>query len=133
MSASHARAGSLLFLLALIAIIAGCSGPSIGGKAGTWDVYAISLSFSGPKDYDLTKAGISSSFELHADGTGSYSLSQPGYVAWWTGTWEYSAGRYTLYRSDGWETVVFSEYGADLYWVGQTSGGKHCWLWYRRR
>jgi len=131
MKASGLRLLALLFVLPVIVTSLGCGGVEVGNE-GTWDLYAISLSYAGPKDYDMQQAGIASTLELYPDGTAFYTMSYPGYAAAWPGTWGYGAGKYTFYRNDTGESTIFLEDGSDLYVVGQTTGGQPAWLWYHQ-
>ena len=130
MKTSGLRLLALLFVLPVIVTSLGCGAVVEVGNAGTWHLYAISLSYAGPKDYDMQQAGITSRLELYPDGTAFYTLSSPGHAEASPGTWGYGAGKYTFTNDTG-ESTIFREDGSDLYVVGQTTGGQPAWLWYR--
>jgi len=95
---------------------------------GTWEMYAVSDSTTGPKkSFMIEKSDSSLSMTFCADGTWQLPISESESGG---GTWEKFANGY-LCQEEEEDFIVFRE-GEHLYTVSSIEGIGNVWMWYRR-
>ena len=106
----------------------GGGGPSQDFIVGTWELYALSDSFSGEK-VPAEEAGMFYTMTASADGTWVDFGSGPGVPPQGSaGTWEKAGDDYIIYQPGEDDVMLYRE-GSQLYYVGLVEGFGLVWAW----
>ena len=123
-----------LAVVTVVVLIGGCGGGGTGTVqdfiVGTWELYALSASFSGPK-VPIEEFGVSLNVTFDADHSwqsiGSGVGVPPETSA---GTWAASGDDYIIHES-GEPDYMIHRYGSQ-FWQAEEINGAIYWGWFRK-
>ena len=125
----------LWLTIGAVVILAGCGGgggsPSVDFIVGTWELYAVSDSYSGEK-VPVEEAGIVATVTVLADGTWTAFAAAPGIPPEYrSGTWERVGDNY-ITRVPGEPDDMLYREGSQVYEVYDVPGIGLVWFWYHK-
>lgn len=123
----------LWLAIGVVVLLAGCGGggggtPNQDFIVGTWELYALSDSYSGEK-VPAEEAGIFYTLNVYSGGTWTDSWTVPGSPPGNSaGTWEKTGDDY-IFHEPGADDWVLHREGGDVYQVEWIDGFGLLWAW----